>query len=164
MSENNARIFRFIISIKNSLIPSGSSVESHPQDNDSQSRYTSEEHVEEAANPTKSLNLFPLVGQARSHSSTAAEEISLGQNSITAYPLLNELQDRFLQLKSRKPIARELQNIVPNPILLTGDELHDRYLNLPSSKPVARELQNIASEPLLPQKASINGPTSFILA
>jgi len=107
MSEDNARIFRFIISIKNSLIPSRSSVESHPQDNDSQSRYTSEEHVEEAANPTKGLNLLPLVGQARSHSSTAAEEISQGQNSIIAIPLLNELQDRFLQLKSRKPIACE---------------------------------------------------------
>jgi hypothetical protein len=46
LSEDNARIFQFIISIiKNSLIPSGSSVESHPQDDDSQSRYTSEEHV-----------------------------------------------------------------------------------------------------------------------
>jgi len=53
---------------------------------------------------------------------------------------------------------------VPNPILPTRDEFHDRYLHLPSSKPVARELQDIASEPLLPQRASRNDSTSFILS
>jgi hypothetical protein len=122
LSEDNARIFQFIIStIKNSLIPSGSSVESHPRDDDSQSRYTSEEHAEEATNPTTSLNLLPLEGQAKSHSVTAAEEISQGQNSITTCPLLKKLQDRFLQLQSRKPNARELQNIASEPILPQRD-------------------------------------------
>jgi hypothetical protein len=47
-------------------------------------------YAEEATNPTKSVDLLPLAVQARSHSSTAAEEISQGQNSITACPLLNK--------------------------------------------------------------------------
>jgi hypothetical protein len=139
MSEDNARIFQFIISIiKNSLIPSGSSVESHTQDEDSWSRYTSGEHVEEARDPTKSLNLLHLKGQARSHSSTAAGKISQGQNSITSSIIWNERA--------------------------TGDELQERYRQLQSRKPNARRLQNIGSKPLLPPKDSRSNSTRFILS
>jgi hypothetical protein len=151
LSEENARIFQFIISIiKNSLIPSESSVESHPQDDNRQSRYTAEEHVEEATNPAKSLNLLPLEGQARSHSSIAAEEISQGQNSITTCWAGHELYDRFLQLKSRKSNAGELQSTPSERIWPTVEELQERYLQLQSRKPNVREPQNIATEPVLP--------------